>query len=377
MTNDYGVAVIGGGIVGLAHAWMAARRGLRVILLDRSRAAEGASVRNFGMVWPIGQPAGGMHKLALRSRELWLELGKLGVLPVEECGSIHLAHNRDELEVHHEFCSLGTHEVCMLTAREVEQRSPLANPDGLLGGMYSATELRVDPRRASARIAAWLAEAHGVECNFRTPVAAVEDNVVLAADGRRWQAERIVVCSGSDLLTLYPKILEASGLVLCKLQMMKAVAQPGPERATPHLASGLTLRHYASFKECPSLKKVRSRIARESPELDQYGIHVMVSQLAGGEVILGDSHEYGDNISPFDKKAIDDLILREARKVFRLDDWTIGECWNGIYAKHPSLPVFQAQACGGVQVFVGTGGAGMTMAFGLAESAWQRWSGEA
>lgn len=376
MTAVFDVAVIGGGIVGLAHAWMAARRGLRVILLERSRVAEGASVRNFGMIWPVGQPAGELYRLAMRARELWLELGCHGILPVEECGSIHLAHHRDELQIHEEFIGLGTHDVRMLTAREVEERSPFANPDGLLGGIYSPTELRVDPRRASARIAEWLTTVHGVVCSFLTTAVAVEGKVVRAADGRCWRADRIIVCSGSDLQTLYPDILRGSGLVLCKLQMLRSVPQPGYREGTPHLASGLTLRHYGAFRPCPSLPQLQARVCRESPELDHYGIHVMASQHAGGEVILGDSHEYGDQITPFDKIAIDDLILRESQKVFRLPDWTIGERWNGIYAKHPSLPVFEATSPEGVHIFVGTGGAGMTMAFGLAERAWLHWLGE-
>ncbi|MCA9067986.1 MAG: TIGR03364 family FAD-dependent oxidoreductase [Planctomycetaceae bacterium] len=373
MTTQFDVAVIGGGIVGLAHAWMATRRGLRTVLLERSTVAQGASVRNFGMIWPIGQPAGELYSLALRSRNLWRELHTAGAISVEECGSVHLAHHAEELAVLEEFCSQGMHEARMMTAEETRKRTPLANPQGLLGGMWSPTELRVDPRVASSRLAGWLAAEHSVEFHFETPVTHIAENKVHAADGRQWSADRILICSGSDLKTLYPQTFAKSGLRLCKLQMLMAKNEsPGPQPAA-HIASGLTLRHYTAFQTCPSLAALKTRIAEESPELDRYGIHVMASQFPDGRVILGDSHEYGTDISPFDKTEIDDLMLRELQKVIRLSDWTIHERWHGIYAKHATRPVFESQPTEGVHVFVGTGGAGMTLAFGLADRAWTTW----
>ncbi len=374
--QHFDVAVVGAGIVGLSHAWMAARRNLKVLLLERTPVAAGASVRNFGMVWPIGQPVGELRDIALRSRELWLELKTLGVTPIETCGSIHLAHRPDELAVLEEFCSQSGCEAELLTADDVMASSPLANPRGLLGGMFSATELRPNPRIASRQIAQWLSERQGVRCEFGTAVTEVDGRRLASADGRSWSADRIIVCSGSDLLTLFPAVLATSGLKLCKLQMLKSVPQPNSPPGSPHLASGLTLRHYTSFQGCPSLAALRARIASETPELDQFGIHVMASPFPTGEVILGDSHEYGDDITPFDKQIIDDLMLRELQKVFRLADWGIQERWHGIYAKHPHLPIFTAEPIPNVHVRVGPGGAGMTMSFGLADRDWKHWMGE-
>ena len=366
MTQTFDVAVIGAGIVGLAHAWAAVRSGLNVVLFDRSGRAQGATVRNFGMIWPIGQPAGQMYEAAMRSRELWLELTEQDVVRTDSCGSVHLAHHDDEMAVLEEFASGQTHDCRLLSREEVADRVPVVNPDRLRGGLWSPTELRANPRQAADQIAAWLRDVHNVPLHFSTSIVSVDDGVLTSADGQKWKADQTVICSGSDLQTLFPDVLSQSGLKLCKLQMLRTTAQTSV-RQEAHIASGLTLRHYTSFSHCPSLKQLQQRIATESPVLDQYGIHVMATQADNGQFILGDSHEYDDDISPFDKAEIDNLILSELQKILRLPDWTVTERWHGIYSKHPDLPVFQAEAASGVHVFVGTGGAGMTMSFALAE----------
>ena len=66
--------VVGAGILGLAHAYHLAKSGRRVLVVERGRKAVGASCRNFGMVWPIGQPAGELEAMALASRGHWLNV---------------------------------------------------------------------------------------------------------------------------------------------------------------------------------------------------------------------------------------------------------------------------------------------------------------
>ena len=157
--NRADVAVVGAGIVGLACALHAARRGNSVVLFDGSPRAEGASVRNFGMVWPIGQAPGRIHERALRSREIWLQVAPAAGIWCEAVGSLHLAYRQDEWEVLQEFGArdLG-YEVELLDFSGVMARTGAVRADGLLGGMWSPTELCIDPREAIARLPEWLAE---------------------------------------------------------------------------------------------------------------------------------------------------------------------------------------------------------------------------
>ncbi|MFO0851718.1 MAG: TIGR03364 family FAD-dependent oxidoreductase [Gemmataceae bacterium] len=367
------VAVVGGGIVGLAFAWEAARRGRSVVLFERSPVAQGASVRNFGMVWPIGQPAGEDYGRAMRSRARWLELRDQAGIWVAECGSLHLAHEEDEARVLGEFAARSADRgvACeLLTASEAVRRAPAINPDGLVCALHSPAELAVDPRQAIARLPGFLAETHGVTLRFSTPVVAVEPPNVRTAAGETWHADRTFVCSGVDFGTLFPDAFAAAGLRRCKLQMMRTVPQLGGWRLGPHVAGGLTLGHYKAFEGCPSLPALKHRFADQMPEYVRYGIHVMAAQNAAGEVVIGDSHEYDADISPFDSPRIDELILAYLRRIVRLPDWAIDRRWHGEYAKHPNKPFVTLKPHPGCVIAVAPGGAGMTLSFGLAQDRW-------
>jgi FAD dependent oxidoreductase TIGR03364 len=368
MSQRAEIAVIGGGILGLAHAYVFARSGRSVVLFERNARASGASVRNFGMVWPIGQPAGEMHGIAMRSREIWLEALAASKLNYRPTGSLHVAHHPDEADVLREFAEIGPgygYACQWLTAEETLSRSEAVRPEGLRGSLGSDTELTVDPREIIAKFPEYLREI-GVELRYGTPVRNI-DLPVIEAGGERWEVDAAVVCGGDDFETLYPETFAGSGLTRCKLQMLRTKPQPGNWQLGPSLAAGLTLRFYKAFQICQSLAALRLRVAAEKPEYDQWAIHVLASQTSDGAITLGDSHEYGLDIDIFNKTLLDDLILKEAATFLRMPSWEIAELWYGVYPLHPQKPFFAAEPAPGVRIVTAAGGSGMTLSFGLAE----------
>ncbi len=372
MNRSADVAVVGAGIVGLAWAWAAARRGRSVVVFERGRRAEMASVRNFGMVWPIGQPAGGLYHTAMCSRRRWLELRAAGVW-VHECGSVHAVYEDDERAVLEEFAAAapGLDVACeLLTPSAALERFPHLNPTGLKAVLHSPTECVVDPRQAVALLPRFLSDTFGVQFHFNTAVTAIDMPTVHTASGERWTVGTVLVCGGADFETLFPAVFASSGLRRCKLQMLATGPQPHGWRMGPHLAGGLTLAHYKAFEVCRTLPALKKRFAETMPEHVKYGVHVMASQNELGEVVIGDSHEYDADISPFDSPHVDRLILDYLAHMLRLPDPTVARRWHGVYAKHPTTSQFTAEPQPGCHVLSSPGGAGMTLSFGLADAWW-------
>ena len=362
------VAVIGGGIVGLAFAYAHAKRGRSVVIFDRNEFAIGASVRNFGLLWPVGQRCGVAHERAMRSRAVWMEIIQLANLWHAPAGSLHLAYAEDELAVLEEFIggddrSYGRQ---MLSAAATTELSTNIKSSGLLGAMWSPTEINIDPRQAVRTLPLALSRKYQVELRYGTNVTSVELPRVETAT-EVWEVDQAVVCTGSDYETLFPEAFATSGIIRCKLQMMRTRPQPTGWSLGPSLCAGLTLLHYDCFRNCEALDALRRRLAADYPSQVSNGIHVLLSQTALGELTIGDSHHYGQTLEPFDLESVNAAILEYLYTFADPPLLEITEYWNGIYAKVPGRTEYVAQPEEDVLVVTGLGGAGMTLSFGLAD----------
>jgi D-hydroxyproline dehydrogenase subunit beta len=370
MSKKYDIAIVGAGIVGLAMALAAAKRGKKVVVFERHPQAAGASVRNFGMIWPIGQPVGQLFERAMRTRERWLSISRKSGLWARPTGSLHLAYHADEMAVLEEFMNTtrsAGYRCQLVTPKQVNSLSKVARTEGLVGALWSETEVNVHARTAIQAVADYLMKVYNVDFHFNTAITGINFPYLYTFDNELEVNEHIYVCSGADFETLYPSVFKQSGITKCKLQMLSTVSQGDNYEMGAMLCAGLTLGHYAAFKHCATLQALQERFDKEEPRFRQHGIHVLLSQNSWGQFIIGDSHEYGWALDPFDKEAFNQLILKYLQTFARIPKLEIANRWHGIYPKLNGETEFIAQPENGVTIVNGLGGAGMTLSFGLAE----------
>ncbi len=361
--------VIGAGIVGLATARALAIRGYKVTVFERNEQAVGASIRNFGMIWPIGQATGPLFERAMLSRSIWKEICTEANIWHNEVGSLHLAYHDDELQVIQEYVEANHsyRECSLLDHREAILKSPAINTTGLKGALWSAEEMIVESRVAVGQVAKYLAKKYDVEFHWNTAISNISHPKVLSG-ARVWEADEIFVCSGSDFETLYPELFLSLDITKCKLQMMRLVTQPDEWRIGPSLCGGLSMIHYPGFQAAASLAALRKRYEEQYAIYLKWGIHVMVSQNGSGELTIGDSHEYGLVHDPFDKEFINKLIIDYLHTFANFKDWKLLQSWHGIYPKMMNGETeLIKEVEPGVTVINGIGGNGMTLSFGLCE----------
>ncbi|MCX5536645.1 TIGR03364 family FAD-dependent oxidoreductase [Streptomyces sp. NBC_00006] len=360
------LVVVGAGIVGLAHAFEAVRRGLSVTVVERDRRPVGASVRNFGHCCVTAQ-RGELLDLALRSRTGWVDAAKSAGLWAPEAGALVVARSATELAVLEELRDeRGTDAVRMRTRDEVGEalgRSAEGRED-LAGGALLPADLRVDPREAAPRLADWLTEQPGVTISWGTNVVGVESGTVHTSRGPV-HGGRILLCVGHDLDRLYPAEAETHGIERCRLSMAR-VAAPDAFRTDSAVLTATSMLRYDGFTAMPSADRLRAEVTAHSPELLDVVANVMFTRLPDGTVLVGDSHAYDATEIPFQDEATTELLLREASHVLGVPSVRVTERWQGVYASSARGPLLVRDVAPGVRALSVTSGIGMTLSFGLA-----------
>jgi len=218
------VVVVGGGIIGMAIAWRARRRGMTVTLLERDGAGEATSHVAAGMLAPVvevefGEAGRRLLELGLRSLGLWpafamdLESSTGTSVGLLRTGTLLIARDEDEArELERQLAfrrSLGL-EVARLRASEAREREPALAPTLRLA-LEAPDDHSVDPRLVLAALRS-ACDSAGVQLREHAQVASVElDGAGARATGVRLQdGER--VAAGNVVLAAGPWSEQIEGL---------------------------------------------------------------------------------------------------------------------------------------------------------------------
>jgi FAD dependent oxidoreductase TIGR03364 len=362
---SFDVAIIGAGIIGLAHALAAGKAGKRVVVIDRDPRANGASIRNFGFITVTGQERGEMWSFARRARDVWAEIAPEAGIAVEQKGLILTIRRQEAVGVVDAFLKTEMGMGCeWLDRDQLRRRHPeIAAPDAI-GALYSPHEIRVESRTALPKLVTFLKAAYGVTFMTETAVHAVAPPHIETSRGRV-EAEAAIVCPGDDFATLFPDHIASHRVRRCRLSMLR-LASPGFRLPAP-LMSDLSLVRYEGYAVLPQAETLRQVVAVEEAAALANGVHLIVVQSADGSLVVGDSHHYDDLPAPFAPVEAEDCILQEFQRATGFAPPPVIERWVGTYSVADDCNFFIDAPSEAVRLVMVTTGAGASTGFGIAE----------
>lgn len=371
--KKYDLIVVGGGVLGTFHAYHAARKGKKVLILEKDNRPVGSTVQNFGQVVPSGL-AGKWFDLGLKTLEIYKEIQQKTDVSITQQGSVYIASDEAEWQVAQEMSKIHQdlgYENQLLDANEVTGKFRHIKSSYARGGIFYPGDMSVEPHLLIYKLLEFVQAEYGVELQTSRAVVACEDTPagaeVTLAGNEKLLADKVVICSGYVFNLLFPDIYRSSGLIVSKLQMLKT--HPMPEvKLGSNILTGLTIRRYESFEQCPSFSRLET--PEHLRELKQWGIHILFKQGADGSIIIGDSHEYAgvgevENLGLGSKEFIDELMLKEAARIVDFNVQNIAQNWAGLYAQHPN-EIFEHDISSNIHIRTGIGGKGMSSGAGYA-----------
>jgi FAD dependent oxidoreductase TIGR03364 len=361
------VTIVGGGVLGTAHAWEAIERGHTVVQLEREAEARGATVRNFGLVWVSGRSD---HELdaALRARELWEKIGErvpgVGFRPA---GSLTLLRSTREVAVGEEVTrrpDAAQRGFRLLEAAEVRAINP-ALRGTFLAGLHCSRDAAVESRQALPAIRAHLESTGRYTFLAGTEARSADSGVVRDDRGGRHESDLVLLCPGAAHGGLTREIAGELPVRRVRLQMMQT--EPLGEPLTTAIADGDSFRYYPAYAGL-ALNDLRDNESQHPVAAADHMQLLCVQRLHGG-LTIGDTHEYTEPFGFDVHEAPYAYLTSLVEELLGRPLPPVRQRWAGVYSQctDPSELVCRRAISHGLWVITGPGGRGMTLAPAIAE----------
>ena len=224
------VIVIGGGIAGLSTAYFLARRGQRVVLLEKGRLAGEQSSRNWGFIRQQGRDPAELPMSALANR-IWCGIEQELDADVEWCqgGNLALAKDVEDLERYEEGArsaqAVGI-DTRVLTPDQVRALVPGMHGQ-YAGGLHTPADGQADPLKATLAFAQGARRA-GADLREHRAVNAIHTSggrvTGVTTDAGELRADVVVCAAGAHSGFL----ARLAGLKLPQRSMRATVAATAP-----------------------------------------------------------------------------------------------------------------------------------------------------
>lgn len=328
------VVVIGGGIVGCATAYFAARSGMEVTLLERRTIGFGASGRNPGFVWLHCRNPGFGLEISRAGRRLYDEL--LDDLPepfeFRAEGGLMYFKTPEQGRVFEQFVAARRADglaMEMIDGGAVRSLIPPIRED-VLGASFCSEDAQINTPTVVCALAAG-ARAEGALIREGVDVDDLvwdgEDVAGVVTDEGRIDADAVVVAAGAWSTALLARAGFDLPVGAERLQVM--ATEPLPRMFGPVVYGPLAAKQYRLFRDLPAWDVE----AFTAPYETEHGMEMLqlVAQRASGEVLLGCPMDYPPELDFRPTLAGLEMTARAVREDFpALADAPIDRVWAGV-----------------------------------------------